>query len=87
VIRQNWFPGWKAILDGKEALTIENVDYLFQGVIVPAGKHSIEFNYKPKSFSTGLFFSIISAILILIGRISYSMYRKSKKNQVSSTHT
>ncbi|MBW6472291.1 MAG: hypothetical protein K0B14_04130 [Anaerolineaceae bacterium] len=87
VIRQNWFPGWKAILDGKEALTIENVDYLFQGVIVPAGKHSIEFTYKPKSFSTGLFFSIISAILMLIGRISYSMHRKSKKNKVSSTHT
>jgi len=87
VIRQNWFPGWEAILDGKEALTIENVDYLFQGVIVPAGKHSIEFTYKPKSFFTGLFFSIISAILILIGRISYSMYRKSKKNQISSTNT
>ena len=87
VIRQNWFPGWEAILDGKEALTIENVDYLFQGVIVPAGKHSIEFTYKPKSFFTGLFFSIISAILILIGRISYSMYRKSKKKQISSTNT
>jgi hypothetical protein len=87
VVRQNWFPGWKAILDGKEALTIENVDYLFQGVIVPAGKHSVEFTYKPKSFSTGLFFSIMSAIFILAGRISYSMNRKSKKNQVSSTHT
>jgi len=74
-------------LDGKEALTIENVDYLFQGVIVPVGKHSIEFTYKPKSFFTGLFFSIISAILILIGRISYSMYRKSKKKQISSTNT
>jgi hypothetical protein len=86
VVRQNWFPGWKAILDAEEELIIENVDYLFQGVIVPAGKHSIEFTYKPKSFSTGLFFSIITAIFILIGRISYSMYRKSKKKQVSSTH-
>lgn len=86
VVRQNWFPGWKAILDGQEALVIENVDYFFQGVIVPAGNHSIEFMYKPKSFSTGLFFSIMSAIFILIGPISYSIYRKSKKNQVSSTH-
>lgn len=86
VVRQNWFPGWKAILDAEEELIIEYVDYLFQGVIVPAGKHSIEFTYKPKSFSTGLFFSIITAIFILIGRISYSMYRKSKKKQVSSTH-
>ncbi|PKO07546.1 MAG: hypothetical protein CVU41_02300 [Chloroflexi bacterium HGW-Chloroflexi-3] len=79
VVRQNWFPGWKAILDAEEELTIENVDYLFQGVIVPEGKHSIEFKYKPKSFSTGLLLSIISVILILISQISYSLYRKSKR--------
>ncbi len=86
VIRQNWFPGWKAVLDGEEELIIESADYLFQGVIAPAGMHSIEFKYKPESFLIGLFVSIISAILILIGRISYSIYRKSKQNKLSSTY-
>ena len=86
VIRQNWFPGWKAVLDGEEELIIESADYLFQGVIAPAGMHSIEFKYKPESFLIGLLVSIISAILILIGRISYSIYRKSKQNKLSSTY-
>lgn len=85
VVRQNWYPGWNAILDNEEELLIENVDYLFKGVRVPVGNHSIEFKYKPKSFSIGLFLSIISVILILLSQMSYSINRKSKRNQVSST--
>ncbi|MBE0686486.1 MAG: YfhO family protein, partial [Anaerolineaceae bacterium] len=87
VVRQNWFPGWHAIIDGGEDYSIEKVDYLFQGVLVPAGKHSIVFTYKPKSFSIGLLLSIISVILILISQVSYSFYRKFRKNKLSFTYS
>ncbi len=66
VIRQNWYPGWVAILDEKEELAVEEVDYLFQGIYVPAGQHSIELIYKPVSFRAGLSLSIITLIFLVI---------------------
>ncbi len=77
VVRQNWFPGWKAVLDGEEELVIEEVDYLFQGVFAPEGRHTIQFIYDPDSFRAGLILSISSLLLLLIWSIRYSLHRKS----------
>lgn len=77
VVRQNWFPGWKAVLDEEEELVIEEVDYLFQGVFAPEGRHTIQFIYDPDSFRAGLILSISSLLLLLIWSIRYSLHRKS----------
>jgi len=60
VIRQTWFPGWKAEIDGSSQLKIHKVDYLFQGVYVPKGNHRISLSYKPDSFLLGCLLSLIS---------------------------
>lgn len=86
VVRQNWFPGWKAIIDGKDELKIEEVDYLFQGVFAPEGQHSIKIIYKPMSFYLGLLISGISLSLLLIWMISYSSHRKSSQKELLSNH-
>ena len=78
VIRQNYFPGWKVVLDGSQTVPIEKVDYLFQGFYVPAGEHGIIVKYSPNSFFIGMILSIISSVL-LIGLISYPLYRKLSK--------
>jgi hypothetical protein len=46
------YPGWKATVDGRPA-TIERVDYLLRGVVVPAGRHEVEFSYEPASWRIG----------------------------------
>jgi hypothetical protein len=66
VIRQSWYPGWKAILDGEEILEIEKVDFLFQGVRVPAGSHSLVIDYLPNSFKLGILISSVSFIILFI---------------------
>lgn len=86
VVRQNWFPGWKAILDGQEELKIEEVDYLFQGVLSPKGQHSIEFVYKPITFRVGLIMSSASLILLSLWMISYSNHRKLRKKKLLSNN-
>lgn len=86
VVRQNSFPGWKAVLDGGEELIIREVDYMFQGVFAPEGQHSVTFTYIPKFFSIGLILSISSIILIIIYAILYSFHRKSSKNELLSEH-
>ena len=44
------FPGWKARVDGREA-DIERVNYLLRGVMVPPGRHRVEFVYEPGSWT------------------------------------
>jgi Bacterial membrane protein YfhO len=55
------FPGWKATVDGEPA-DIEQVDYLLRGVMVPAGRHTVEFRYEPLSWRIGWIVSLIALL-------------------------
>jgi hypothetical protein len=58
------FPGWKATVDGKSA-PIERVDYLLRGVVVPAGRHEVEFSYEPASWRIGWIVSALGTLTLL----------------------
>jgi hypothetical protein len=58
------FPGWKATVDGKPA-TIERVDYLLRGVVVPPGRHEVEFSYEPASYRAGWIISLLALIAVI----------------------
>lgn len=66
VIRQNWYPGWKAVLDGESEVNIKEVDFLFQGFEIPSGDHRIVMSYAPKSFAVGLLISDLTLAFLLI---------------------
>jgi hypothetical protein len=66
VIRQNWYPGWKAVLDGESEINIKEVDFLFQGFEIPSGDHKIVMSYAPKSFAVGLLISVLTLAFLLI---------------------
>lgn len=71
--------GWTATIDGRES-HIFHVNYVLRGLIVPAGKHTIEFIFEPKSFRTGELVAKISSslvILLCIGFIYFSWRNKS----------
>jgi Bacterial membrane protein YfhO len=53
VLAVNRYPGWEATVDGRDA-TIVRADHAFQGVAVPAGRHSVRLRYRPGSFTLGL---------------------------------
>lgn len=65
VIRQSWYPGWKALLDGEPFVQLEKVDFLFQGINVPAGSHTLIVQYQPFSYIFGVIVSG-SAVLLII---------------------
>jgi hypothetical protein len=46
VLRDSWYPGWQAFIDGKRT-PIFRVNGCFRGVIVPAGEHRVRFVYRP----------------------------------------
>jgi hypothetical protein len=70
--------GWRAYINGKKTDHFP-VDYVLRAMIIPAGKHTIEFKFEPQVVKTGGAISIISSIgmvLLLIG----GLYFESKKS-------
>jgi len=63
VLTDTYYPGWRAFVDGREE-HIVSADYLFRGVPLAAGKHSVEFVYAPDSFRIGLLLSGVTAVAI-----------------------
>lgn len=57
--------GWKAYIDGKET-DIYKTNYVLRGLIIPAGKHEIKFEFKPSSYTKGRPIAIIASGLIWI---------------------
>jgi len=53
VLSEMWFPGWYAEVNGRE-LPIYRTNYLFRGLVVPAGEHTIRMYYRPTSALIGL---------------------------------
>ena len=73
--------GWNATVDGK-ATDIINVDFALRGILIPAGKHTVEFKFEPQVVKTGSTIALVSSIgilLLLIGGIYFE--NKKKKNQ------
>jgi hypothetical protein len=72
VFSEIFYPeGWQAYIDGKEAKHFR-VNYILRGMVIPEGKHKVEFEFKPKAYYTGRTIAAVSSvllILILIGGI------------------
>jgi hypothetical protein len=84
VLTDTYYPGWKALVDGKET-TIYRADGLVRAIFIPVGSHTIEFSYMPKSFAVGVIISIVTASL-LVGFYVYFRRKsvmKSKNENIS----
>ncbi len=86
-LSDNYYPGWKAYVDNKET-KIYRADYTFRSIYLPKGDHRITFIYKPLSFQIGLIISFLSALLLLIIFVFYSIYASSPvfKNFMNKVH-
>lgn len=79
-LSDNFYPGWKALVNNKEA-EIYRADYSFRAVSIPAGDNFIEFIYSPLSFQWGLRLSGLAAFMtiflgIIVHRFSIPRLKK-----------
>lgn len=73
--------GWNAYVDGNKTEHFP-VDYVLRGMMIPAGKHSIEFKFEPEVIKTGSIITIISGIgilLLLVGGIYFERKKRMKE--------
>ncbi len=62
-VSDNFYPGWKAMVDGKN-VPIFVADYSFRTVPVHAGSHDVIMYFSSDSFSLGLKVSVFSLLLL-----------------------
>lgn len=65
VLTDSHYPDWKAYVDGKEE-AIRRANLFFRAVPVPAGNHTVEFRYEPRSFKVGGIVSLLTVALVTI---------------------
>ncbi|MDZ4859861.1 MAG: YfhO family protein [Candidatus Hydrogenedentes bacterium] len=80
VLADAYYPGWNAYLD-ESPIEMFPVYYMFRGIIVPPGRHVVEYRYEPAPLEIGLIVSsatllasaLASAFLLLRMRQSRSI--------------
>jgi hypothetical protein len=77
VVANGYDPGWSCTIDEKDAKVFP-ANVAFLGVMVPAGEHTVEFNYRPRTLNFSLCCSAL-AISFGGGYLAISLAR-SRKN-------
>lgn len=57
--------GWNAYVDGK-LVPYFRANYVLRSMVLPAGKHLVEFKFEPKVYKTGEVVSFASSLLLIL---------------------
>ena len=81
-----YYPDWTVLIDGKNAEYF-TANYILRGMIIPKGKHEVEFIFKPDYFyrsntiSTLMFFMLLVS---LFGVIIFEYLRRNKSTGIKT---
>lgn len=82
VLRDNFFPGWTARVDGRDA-DILPADFAFRAVrLDAAGEHTVSFRYRPASLQIGLA-STLCAVLFC-GLVLVLAWRRNRSSRAGT---
>ena len=76
--------GWKAFIDEKES-PIVKVNYVLRGLVVPAGDHTIKFEFKPASITGAKQIAGVASILLWLSLITTIVFAVKNLNKKENT--
>jgi Bacterial membrane protein YfhO len=77
ILSDTFYPGWQATIDGT-SVEIQIANEAFRAIEFPAGDHTIEFQYQPRSVLIGLSVSLMSLAIIVMGLV-VSYWRSARR--------
>ncbi|MCB0805768.1 MAG: YfhO family protein [Bacteroidales bacterium] len=73
VFSEIYYPkGWNAYVDGEKVPHVR-VNFVLRGMVIPAGKHLVEFKFEPKVFSVGEKVSFATSLLLILVVVGYGV--------------
>ena len=79
VFSEIYYPGWDSYIDGKK-VEHGRADYILRAMNIPAGKHTVEFKFDPKSLHVTETVAYVALGLLLLGVIVFIIFSLRKKN-------
>lgn len=74
VVSENYFPGWRAEVDGKPA-TVVRANFNLIGVALPAGAHVVDLHFEDPAYKTGRLVTFIALALALALLVAGAVFR------------
>ncbi|MBA3853459.1 MAG: hypothetical protein C0503_03530 [Gemmatimonas sp.] len=65
VVSENFYPGWRATVDGKEAPVVRAM-YSLMAVPLPAGARNVELHFASDSYASGKRVTLVATLLAII---------------------
>ena len=82
VLSQTYYPGWKAMVDGKE-VDVFPANLAFTGIALSAGSHDVRLVFDPLSFRVGA--ALTTASTLILGGLFASGLRARRKRMQRDT--
>ena len=76
---------WEAFID-EQPVSHFRANYILRALRVPAGEHEVRFVFKPKAYKTLdtiSLFCALSLLIICLGALAWTIFKKSKYSQIS----
>jgi uncharacterized membrane protein YfhO len=68
MVSENWYPGWRALVDGKP-VTVGKAAVSLMGIPLPAGARAIEMSFENPAYETGkaVTWGAVALAVLLLG--------------------
>ena len=78
IVSENWYPGWRATVDGRAA-TVARANYAFMGIPLTAGARRVELSFADPVYVRGRLITLIALVLtagLIIGGLVVERRRR-----------
>jgi hypothetical protein len=74
-----YFPGWQVEVDGQPAAILRS-DFAFRAVVLPGGRHQVEWRYESRALRQGSFISV-GALVLVLGLLAFGFWQRKRTPQ------
>ena len=84
VLTDSWYPGWEATVDGHK-VEVLRADHALRAVVLPAGTHRVEFNFRPRSLRAGASITAATALVAVTALGLVPAWRRGRRRPPRTT--